>query len=165
MSQARVEAIFIYPYRGKSAQSIKEVEAVVGHGLAGDHRRHQNRQVSLLSREAWEETMVELGARLDSQARRANLLVRESDLSTTLWKRLASGVATELRIRGETTPCAIMDRALSGLEVALRSATRGGVFGTVERGGLIRVGDAITLLEEPVTVVTGPASAHSLADS
>ena len=48
MSQGRVEEIFIFPNRGDEAQSVQMVEALVGDGLDGDHRRHHNRQVSLI---------------------------------------------------------------------------------------------------------------------
>ena len=40
-------------------------------------------------------------------------------------------------------PCRLMDEQHPGLQDALRSRWGGGAFGTVERGGTIRVGDPV----------------------
>ena len=83
MSSGRVEEIYIFPHRGRGAESLQMVEANVGDGLEGDHRRHHNRQVSLLSSEAWEQVVVDLGVELEPVMRRANPLVSGVDLVAT----------------------------------------------------------------------------------
>lgn len=158
MSQGRVEEILIYPCRGGEAASLQIVEALVGDGLDGDHRRHHNRQVSLLSREMWQQATADLGVELQPSARRANLITSGVDLSAALSSRLRVGAA-QLLIRGETAPCVVMERVSPGLEAALASNVRGGVFGRVEVGGSIRVGDSIDILEEEAR--PGLATSHS----
>ena len=162
MSQGRVEEIYIFPNRGEEAQSVQMVKALVGNGPEGDHRRHHNRQVSLLSREVWLETTAELGVELEPAVRRANLLVSGMDLSATMWRRLRVGATAQVLIRGETTPCAIMDQAFPGLEAALEADARGGVFGRIETGGPICVGDSIDLLDEDAVAKSGLATSHGL---
>ncbi len=54
-----------------------------GRGLAGNTDRGGRRQVTLLSSERWDELMAEVGASLEPQARRANLVVSGIDLENT----------------------------------------------------------------------------------
>ena len=140
--EGRVEEILVYPERRGPARECDEVIAVAGVGLAGDHRRNPSRAVTLLSIEAWEEAMAEIGAGLPPRARRANLVVRGLDLGPLVGRRLGIGGA-EVVVRGETVPCERMDLQRAGLQEALRPAVRGGVFGPVERSGLIRLGDPV----------------------
>lgn len=141
-----VEAIFVYPAKRQPGEAREEVIAVSGTGLEGDHTRGGARSVTLLSREAWEETMAELGADLPPEARRANLYVRGLDLAALIGRRLRIGGA-ELTVAGETTPCELMEAEKPGLLAALGPRMRGGVFGPVERTGSISRGDSITVLD------------------
>ena len=142
----RVEQILVYPERRGPARECREVIAVAGVGLAGDHRRNPSRAVTLLSIEAWEEAMALMGGDLPPRARRANLVVRGLDLGPLVGRRLRIGGA-EMRVRGETVPCDRMDLQRAGLQEGLRLRMRGGVFGPVERSGPIRLGDAVVVLE------------------
>ena len=142
----RVEEILVYPERRGPARECGEVVAVSGVGLAGDHRRNPSRAVTLLSIEAWEQAMAEIGAGLPPRARRANLVVRGLDLGSLVGRRLRIGGA-EMTVRGETVPCEGMDLQRAGLQEALRPAMRGGVFGPVERSGPIRLGAAVSVVE------------------
>ena len=144
--EGRVEEILVYPERRGEARECEEVVAVAGVGLAGDHRRNPSRAVTLLSVEAWEEAMASLGAGLPPRTRRANLVIRGLDLGPLVGRRLRIGAA-EMRVRGETVPCELMDLQRAGLQEALRPAMRGGVFGPVERSGPIRLGDAVSVVE------------------
>lgn len=119
-------------------------------GVANDARGRRKpggtgkRQVTVLSREAWEAACADLGTRLDWTARRANLLVEGLALERTTGSRLRIGDAT-LEVTGETDPCAKMDQQMPGLEAALRPDWRGGVTCRVLSGGAIAVGDSIAL--------------------
>ena len=145
-AQGRAEEILVYPERRGAARECREVIAVAGVGLEGDHRRNPSRAVTLLSVEGWEEAMAKIGAGLPPRARRANLVVRGLDLGALAGRRLRVGGA-EMVVRGETVPCERMDMQRAGLQEALRLEMRGGVFGPVERSGLIRLGDAVSVVE------------------
>src|SRR5262249_25262162 len=64
-------------------------------------------------------------------------------------------------IRGETTPCEMMEAAYPGLQEALRPDWGGGAFGLVLDDGEIAVGDPISWeaveVQAPSTEVPGPA--------
>jgi MOSC domain-containing protein YiiM len=141
-----VEAIYLYPQRGAAPVAVNEARARAGAGLEGDQKRSARRAVTLLSREAWEAVAAALGADLAPTLRRANLLVSGADLAPTIGRRLRIG-EVELFIRGETEPCANMDRQYPGLRGALTPGLRGGVYGSVEVEGVIRVGDVLSIFE------------------
>ena len=142
-----VLAIFAFPEQRAPATPLPEVEAVAGQGLAGDHPRNPHRAVTLLSQQSWEEATAPFGGQLPPETRRANLLIG-GDLSGTIGRRLRVGEA-ELLIRGETTPCDRMNETRTGLRKMLSVQMRGGVFGPVVKGGLIRVGDRVTAGDSP----------------
>ncbi len=114
-----------------------------GQGLEGSVRSRGKRQVTILSREAWERATGEAGVPgTGPENRRANLLVSGVDLSRTLGRTLAVG-ETQILIHGETRPCSRMGDIAPPLHDALRPEWRGGAFGEVMRGGPIRVGDPV----------------------
>jgi MOSC domain-containing protein YiiM len=135
--------IFIRPKRGALIYEMAAREIVVGTGLEGDHFKKGSRQVTLLSKEAWNEACNDLGASLDPITRRANLLVEGVDLKNSKDKVLLVGQDIQIKITGETKPCRLMDDAHPGLKDALKPDWRGGVFGEVLQGGIVRKGDLI----------------------
>ncbi len=142
-----VLAIFVFPEQRAPATPLSEVEAVAGQGLAGDHPRKPHREVTLLSEQSWKAAAAPFGGQLPPETRRANLLIG-GDLAGTLGRRLRVG-GVELLILGETVPCERMNEARAGLRKMLSVQMRGGVFGQVVEGGLIRVGDRVTASEAP----------------
>ena len=112
-------------------------------GVAGDLRgRHGERQVTVLSREAWDATCATLGIEIPWTTRRANLLVEGLELEGTSGQRLRIG-AVQLVVTGETAPCPRMEQQHAGLRAALEPAWRGGVTCRVLSGGELRRGDPV----------------------
>jgi len=123
---------------------VESAQAVAGRGLAGNADQGGRRQVTIIDEAAWREAAAEAGAEVDPSKRRANVMVRGIALADSRDKLLRLGGCV-IRILGETRPCERMEEAQAGLRQALRTAWRGGVFGEVVEGGLIRVGDPAAL--------------------
>lgn len=141
-TEGRLEAIWIKRAHRGSMDPVTEARLVAGQGIAGTVDRSRRRQVTLLTREAWDRCMAELDAELDPSARRANLLVSGVDLENTRDRVLRVGDA-RLLIGGEVTPCERMEEALAGLQAALRPRWRAGAFAQVLDDATIRVGDPV----------------------
>lgn len=143
MSPAGVlEAIWLKRAHRGPMDAVREARLIEGQGVAGSVDRSRRRQVTIISRGAWDSCMRELGASLDPSARRANLLIDGLALERTRDRVLRIGDA-RLLIGGEVTPCERMEEALPGLQAAMRPHWKGGVFARVLAGGVIRVGDRV----------------------
>jgi MOSC domain-containing protein YiiM len=140
----RLEAIWVKRAHRGPMDAREAARLVAGRGIEGSADQGGRRQVSIVSREAWESALAELGGALDPAARRANLLVSGVALERSRGAVLAVSLC-RLHILGELTPCERMDEALPGLGEALRPAWRGGVFAEVLEGGLVRVGDEVSV--------------------
>lgn len=121
-------------------------------GVEGDHRGvlkpggSGRRQVSLIERADWAAAMDELGADVPWQERRANLLVDGLDLPQSPGARLRIGPVL-LEVTTECDPCRRMEAVAPGLRAALVPDWRGGALARVLEGGLITIGDRITVEE------------------
>jgi len=147
----RLEAIWIKRAKGGPMDATPRASAVAGRGLVGNADQGGKRQVTIISREIWDDLRAELGPRVAPAMRRANLLVSGMALADTRGRVLRVG-GVRLRVYGETRPCEQMDRAVPGLRRAMESGWRGGVFGEVLDDGEIAVGDAVRWEED------GPAA-------
>jgi MOSC domain-containing protein YiiM len=141
-ASGKIEAIWIKRAHRGPMDPVRDAVLIEGKGIQGNVDRSRFRQVTLLSREAWEQCMNELGATLDPSARRANLLVSGVAFAEMKGRTLKIGDA-ELLVRGEVKPCERMDEAMPGLRNAMRPEWRGGVFAQVVRGGAIQLGDPV----------------------
>ncbi len=121
---------------------VDAAELVAGRGLRGSADQGGKRQITIISEEAWERAIAQLGVAVDPSARRANVLVRGIDFEKTRGRMLRMGACT-IRIWSEVTPCERMNEAQEGLRAALRPEWRGGVCGQIVEGGTIREGDAV----------------------
>lgn len=134
--------IWIRPAARAPLKPVAEARAEVGTGLVGDHAGGGKRQVTLISREAWQAACRDLEAEVDPVSRRANLLVEGVELAQTRGRRLRVGEVL-LEVAGETKPCELLDDMHLGLWEALEPDWRGGVFAKVIEGGTLRQGDAL----------------------
>lgn len=140
----RVERLWIKRARQGPLDETEMLEAVAGEGLAGNANKGGRRQVTVISREAWDQVAAELGRDVDPALRRANVLVSGVELEHSRGRTLSLG-EVEIEIQGETRPCNLMEETCPGLQAALDPEWRGGVYGTVVKAGSVRVGDSATL--------------------
>lgn len=143
----RLEGIWLKRSHRGPMDAHASVRLVAGEGIAGGVDRSRRRQVTIISREVWDELMASLGADVDPSARRANLLVSGVLLAHTRGRVLRIG-AGRLLIGGELTPCERMDEVRPGLRELMRSDWGGGVFAQVLDDAAISVGDPVSW--EPV---------------
>jgi len=128
-------------HRGKMDPATRAT-LVAGRGIAGNANQGGKRQVTIVDLERWQELMDRLGGDLETDVRRANLVIDALDLFDSRGKTLRIGT-TRLLIHGEVLPCERMDEALPGLQAAMRERWGGGAFAEVIAGGDIAVGDTV----------------------
>ena len=162
-------------YVGQEARtplaSVNEVRAEPGRGLEGD--RYWNRQgtfwkpladreVTLIEGEVLDEVAAQIGVRLDGRDVRRNLVTRGVRLNDLVSRRFRVGEITLLGIR-PCEPCGHLEE-LTGHRLRALLAGRGGLRAGIVTGGVLRVGDAITVEPEASTageVVRGVPAASS----
>jgi MOSC domain-containing protein YiiM len=115
---------------------------LTGRGIVGNADQGGRRQVTLIDLERWHELLDRFGAELDTDARRANLVLDGIDLFDARGRTLRIG-AVRLLVHGETRPCERMEEALPGLQAEMRGRWGGGAFAEVVAGGEIAVGDEV----------------------
>lgn len=125
---------------------IDHCTVIPGRGLDSENRKAGKREVTLMSKQAWDDTCRELGTELPWWTRRANFLIDGIDLASCAGKELSIG-PVRIKVHGETRPCHLMDQQHDGLRQALTPAWRGGVTGQVLVGGTLRVGDGVKVIE------------------
>ena len=140
--RGRLEAIWIKRAHRGPMDPVGSANLIEGQGVAGSADRSRRRQVTVISREAWDECMGEIDADIDPSARRANLLVSGIQLVHTRNRVLRVGDA-RLLIGGEVTPCERMEEVHAGLQSAMRPEWRGGAFAQVLGGAIVQVGDSV----------------------
>lgn len=138
----QLEAIWIKRFRRGPMDAAEMARLVAGWGIVGNANQGGRRQVTILSREAWQRAVDEVGLQVDASARRANLMVSGVELRNSRDRVLCVG-ACRIRIGGETRPCSRMDVAMEGLRDALDPEWRGGAYGVVLNDAEIRVGDPV----------------------
>jgi MOSC domain-containing protein YiiM len=149
----QVEAIHVAPTGGAPMQSMSEVEAVAGVGLAGDRyaaglgfysARPTDpgaREVTLFEAEVLDQLRAEHGIVLTVAEHRRNLTTRGVRLGALLDQRFRIG---EVVLEGvkDCPPCDHLER-LVRKPVLQPLVSRGGLRARVLAGGMIRLGDAI----------------------
>lgn len=137
-----VVAIWLKRFKRGPMDRVMFAEAVPERGLAGNANQGGKRQVTLIDEARWREAQDEVGVDVDPSARRANIMLRGIDLEKQRGRSLRIG-SSVVRIYNELTPCERMDAAQPGLRDALKPRWRGGAYGEVIEGGVIRIGDEV----------------------
>ena len=140
-----LEAIWIKRARSGPMDPAQHARLITGQGMVGNANWGGRRQVTVIAQEAWEALREELGPAVTPIVRSANLLVSGMDLRNTRGRVLEIG-SVHILVHGEMRPCNLMEETVPGLEAAMESDWRGGVYGAVAQGGTITVGDPARLL-------------------
>ena len=138
---AEIVSIWIKRAHGGAMDRVDEAQLIAGRGLVGSADQGGWRQITIISEESWRNATAELGADVDSSARRANVMIRGLDLQKSRGKKLQLGDCV-INVRGENPPCRLMNE----MQQPLRSHWRAGVFGEIVHGGTIRAGDSVRFL-------------------
>jgi len=164
-TEGRLEAILLRPRRGEPALSVDAVEALAGHGLAGDRSTARatsgpgggKRQVTLIQAEHL--ALIARWSRhgeIDPAALRRNLVVAGINLVAARSPfadrplRLRFGAAVVLELTGPCDPCSRMEEVLgAGGYNAMRG--HGGMTARVVTGGRLQRGDTVRV--EPAAPV------------
>ena len=141
--QGKLETIWLKRAKLGPMDPKQSARLIAGKGLENNANIGGKRQVTIISLEAWQKMLSELGAEIDPSVRRANLLISGLELANTRGRILKIGNC-RLKINGETLPCERMDQAFNGLKNAMKPDWRGGVFAEVLDDGGIRVGDSVS---------------------
>ena len=144
-AKGQILKIFLRPGKKQPVQSVTAAYTELSSGLRGDHKKGGKRQVTIMTREAWESACHQIGETLDPGLRRANVLVEGVDLESAIGCDLVLG-ESRITLLGETEPCDRMDEVHPGLQNALKPNLRGGVFGRVVQAGRMSTGDAAYLI-------------------
>ena len=146
MSQANEGSVVSMRLNLGSRKPMKEVDrarVITGQGIEGDRHLKEDgsrsrRQILLMDRE----TLGDFS--LDDGIIRENITVVGMDFaSLEAGDRVSIGEDVVLEITGECEPCARMDEIRSGLQHELDG--RRGMLAYAENGGLISVGDVISV--------------------
>ncbi|GJM22758.1 MAG: molybdenum cofactor sulfurase [Planctomycetota bacterium] len=143
--------IGLRPAPRADVQSVSEAQVVVGQGLQGDRFEGRpggagTRQVTLVAQEdlARAGELLERAEPLDPADLRRNLMLTGVDLSALREQRVRIGNDVLLEITGGCPPCGRMEETVGeGGRDAL--AGLAGLTARVLHGGVLRVGDQVTL--------------------
>ena len=139
---ATVASIQLCVKHGQPMKTVTSVRAIENHGLEGDRHARPNtsRQVLLLEQETCEQYGFAMGAI------RENITTQGIDLmSLRKGTKLEIGDAVLITTK-ECEPCSMVDGVRMGLREELQH--RRGMLAKVLRGGEMRVGDSISVMEK-----------------
>jgi MOSC domain-containing protein YiiM len=140
-------------------KSVEEVRAWPGRGLEGDRyflkvgtysaKDGADREITLVETEALEALLRDYGVALDPGETRRNVATRGVPLNHFVGQVFRVGGATARGLR-LCEPCSHMEQ-LSGKRIRAGLVHRGGLRAQILTEGVIRVGDAVTLLDAAET--------------
>lgn len=139
-------AVCVSERKGTQKDDVGEIKLVKDHGVEGDaHAGPGHRQVSLLALES-ANIMKEKGLDIDSGDFGENIVTEGLDLKhLNLGTRLKIGKDALLEITQIGKEC--HDRCAIYYTAGDCIMPREGIFGVVQAGGIVRVGDEIEILD------------------
>ena len=150
-----IEHIHMAHAAAKPMLPLREAEVIAGQGLSGDryarklgyysHDPKPGRHLTLIEAEVLADISQQLGIRFSASDSRRNITTRGVRLNPLVGKKLRIG-AVLLEVIRLCDPCAYM-QALVGQPVLQSLVDRGGIRCDVITGGIIRIGDTITVVE------------------
>ena len=153
----RVTWIGARPARKAPLVSLDSVEISRESGLVGDHysgRPGGKRQVTLIQAEDLAAIASYLGRAVTPGDLRRNLVVEGINLRALKDRRFQVGAAV-LEATDDCHPCSRMETILGpGGYNAVRG--HGGITARVIEGGVVRVGDAVRVLDAPLPLFDAP---------
>ncbi|PPC86581.1 MAG: MOSC domain-containing protein [Hyphomicrobium sp.] len=141
--------IGVRPVRKAALVSLSSAELIAEHGIRGDHyetRHNGARQVTLIASEDIAAIASFIGREtIGPELLRRNLVTRGINLAALKGRQLRVGDAV-LDISGDCAPCSRMEDTLGiGGYNAVRG--RGGVTARILTGGIVRIGDTLTVVD------------------
>jgi len=147
--------IFIAEAAGAAMRRLDRVEALVDAGLVGDRyalgcghwRLTDGCQVTLITEEDVRKARGRIAVPLDDGWHRRNLVVRGIPLDAFRQRRVRIGEAL-FEFHRLRPPCGYLDR-LVGAATGKALGKGAGIALRVVQGGMLRLGDAVTVLPRP----------------
>ena len=146
-TKGRIKAISISEKRGTQKTNVSEAALKTDFGIVGDaHAANWHRQVSLLAVESIDK-MIAMGANVSPGNFAENITTEGIELlKLPVGSKLGAGEDTELEITQIGKEC--HSRCEIFKQVGDCVMPREGVFAKVTKGGLIKVGDIIEVLND-----------------
>jgi cyclic pyranopterin phosphate synthase len=146
-TKGRIKAISVSQKRGTQKTNVPEAELKTDFGIVGDaHAASWHRQISLLANESIEK-MIAKGAKVSPGNFAENITTKGIDLlSLSIGSKLKAGGNVELEISQFGKEC--HSRCAIFEQVGDCVMPREGVFAKVIKGGLVKVGDVIEVLND-----------------
>ena len=147
--QARIVSVQLCVGHREPMRVVEEANVIARFGIEGD--RHGTSEGVRMARQVLlmdEETLESFG--LSHGEVRENITTSGIELSSLeAGQKVALGDGVVLRITGHCEPCARMDEIRPGLRLELDK--KRGMLAYVVEGGVIKVGDAVRVLEGVTT--------------
>jgi MOSC domain-containing protein YiiM len=156
MREGKLDAIYITAAKGEAMQSMAQVRAVRGRGLEGDRYyldsqvppedKKAGQQITLIEIEAVDALANEQGIAISPVDIRRNLVMRGVALNELVDKKFRVGEVVMRGIR-LCEPCQYLAKRTQP-QVLPGLLHRGGLRAEILNDGVIRVGDALEVIQE-----------------
>ncbi|MFT7503327.1 MAG: MOSC domain-containing protein YiiM [Gammaproteobacteria bacterium] len=144
MASSTVLALGTAPSYGAAITEHDALTIITDSGVEGDRHAGKKRAVSIVCTGELARAATDFGIeQFDGLQTRRNIVVDLDELPRTHGTRFTIG-EVELAVWRDCAPCNLMDEIFGdGAQVALRQ--RAGITASVVRGGIVRLGDSLTL--------------------